>query len=87
VKPAALAIESLIPGYKTQGEFKVAPAKLAGEVTLGGVSRLGVARDYKTMALWGSLILGVIILGWMAWRLSRQVSNPPAESPSAKNSH
>ncbi|HEX6768698.1 MAG TPA: DUF3999 domain-containing protein [Candidatus Binatia bacterium] len=87
VKPAALAIESLIPGYKTQGEFKVVPAKLAGQVTLGGVSRLGVARDYKTMALWGSLILGVIILGWMAWRLSRQVSNPPAESPSAKNSH
>jgi hypothetical protein len=83
VKPAALAIESLIPGYQTQAQLKVATAKLGGQVTLGGESRLGATRDYRTMALWASLILGVIVLGWMAWRLSRQVSNPPAESSSS----
>ena len=37
--------------------------------------------------LWSSLILGVTVLGWMALRLSRQVSNPPAESQTTENSH
>jgi len=44
-------------------------------------------RDYKTMALWASLIFGVTLLGWMALRLTRQVVNPAAESRSAENSH
>ena len=87
VKPAALAIDSLIPGYKTNAEFKVARATLGEQVTLAGVSRLGATRDYKTLALWGSLILGVSVLGWMALRLSRQVSSPPAESQTTENSH
>ena len=87
VKPAALAIESLIPGYKTNAEFKVARATLGEQVTLAGVSRLGAARDYKTIALWGSLILGVSVLGWMALRLSRQVSSSPAESRKTESPH
>ena len=60
-KPAALAVESLIPGYQTEAQLKVAPAKLGDQVTLAGVSRLGATRDYKTMALRGSLILGVTV--------------------------
>lgn len=55
--------------------------------TLAGESRLSAARDYKTLVLWGSLIFGVSLLGWMALGLSRQVSNPPAESSTTENSH
>ncbi len=87
VKPAALAIESVIPGYQTQGQFKVAQAKLGDQVILAGVSRLSAARDYKTIMLGGSLVLGVTLLGWMALRLSRQVVSPPAQSHGAENSH
>ena len=87
VKSAALAIDALIPGYKTKAEFKVARATLGEPMTLAGVSRLGASRDFKTLMLWGSLILGVTVLGWMALRLSRQVSNPPMESQTTKNSH
>lgn len=87
VKPAALAIDALIPGYKTNAEFKVARATLGEQVTLAGVSRLGATRDYKTIALWGSLILGVSVLGWMALRLSRQVSSPSAKSQTTDGSH
>ncbi|MGZ8427112.1 MAG: DUF2339 domain-containing protein, partial [Candidatus Binatia bacterium] len=87
VKPAALAIDALIPGYKTKAEFKVALATLGAPVTLAGVSRLSASRDFKTLMLWGSLILGVTVLGWMALRLSRQVSNPPAASQTTENSH
>ena len=86
VKPAALAIESLIPGYRTQAEFKVAPAKLGEQITLAGVARLGQTREFKTIALWLCLILGVTVLGWMALRLSRQMAQSSAEPPSAKDS-
>ena len=74
VKPAAFAIESLIPGYKTDAEFKVQLAALGEPVTLAGAARLRPAWDYKKIALWASLILGVAVLGWMAYRLSRQPS-------------
>ena len=87
VKPAALAIDALIPGYKTKAEFTVAQATLGEPMTLAGVSRLAASRDFKTLMLWGSLILGVTVLGWMALRLSRQVSNLSAESQSTENSH
>jgi len=80
VKPAALAIESLIPGYKTDAEFKVKPAALGDQVTLAGAARLRAPWDYRKLALWGSLIVGVGFLGWMALRLSRQLAKPAADS-------
>ena len=87
VKPAALAIDALIPGYQTNAQFKVSQAKLGDQITLAGVSRLAATRDFKTMVLGASLVLGVTVLGWMALRLSRQVANPPAESQTTENSH
>jgi len=80
VKPAAFAIESLIPGYKTDAEFKVKPAALGEQVTLAGTAQLRAPWDYRKLALWGSLIVGVGLLGWMAFRLSRQIATPPAQS-------
>ncbi len=80
VKPAAFAIESLIPGYKTDAEFKVKPAVLGEQVTLAGSAQLRAPWDYRKIALWGSLIVGVGLLGWMALRLSRQFAKPPADS-------
>ena len=79
VKPAAFAIESIIPGYKTDVEFKVTPAKLGEQVTLAGSAQLRAPWDYRKVALWGSLIAGVGLLGWMALRLSRQIVKPPAD--------
>ena len=80
VKSAAYSIDALIPGYKTDAEFKVKAAPLGEQVTLAGPVRLSPPMDYRTWALWGSLILGVLVLGWMAYRLARQVSNAPADS-------
>jgi hypothetical protein len=34
--------------------------------------------DAKRWLLWSTLALGVIVLAWMAWRLSRQMSAPAA---------
>jgi hypothetical protein len=73
-KPASFAINSLIPGYKTDSEFKIKIAVLGEQITLAGAARLRERIDYKKWALWASLILGVLALGWMVYRLSRQMN-------------
>jgi hypothetical protein len=76
-KPAAYPIEALIPGYKTDAEFKIKPATLGAQITISGAARLRASWDHKKLALWGSLIFGVMLLGWMALRLLRQLAKPP----------
>jgi hypothetical protein len=41
------------------------------------VARLRPARDLRRATLWGVLVLGVVVLAWMAWRLSKQVQSRP----------
>jgi cytochrome c-type biogenesis protein CcmH/NrfF len=36
--------------------------------------------DIKRWLLWGSLVLAAIVLGWMAFSLSRQMRNPTAST-------
>jgi len=79
---AALPIASLIPGYNTAKELKVASATLGDQILLGGAKRLSAPIDHRRWALWASLILGVAVLGWMAYRLSRQM--PRDESAAAE---
>ena len=71
---AAFPIASLIPGYNTDKELAVKAVTLGEPVTLAGEKRLRAPIDYRKWALWASLILGVAVLGWMAYRLSRQVA-------------
>jgi hypothetical protein len=86
VRPAVFSIESLIPGYNTDAEFKVKPAALGEPVTLAGAAQLRAPVDYKKIALWGSLIAGVALLGWMAIRLSRQITKPAADVKTSEES-
>lgn len=85
-KPGALAIESLIPGYRDDGGTSVRTVKATGQVTvnvqaaaaqgqkeLGGAVRLERQIDWKRWTLWGALGLGVLVLGVMAWRLMKQL--------------
>lgn len=85
-KPGALAIESLIPGYRDDGGTAVRTVKATGQVTvnvqaaaaqgqkeLGGAVRLERQIDWRRWILWGALGLGVLVLGVMAWRLMRQL--------------
>ncbi|HEU0290749.1 MAG TPA: DUF3999 domain-containing protein [Burkholderiales bacterium] len=86
-KPAAHAIESLIPGYRDAGGAKIRAAKTGAQQTinvsgakaleqheLGGEARLKEAIDWKRWSLWGALVFGVLVLGAMAWRLVRQLN-------------
>jgi hypothetical protein len=84
--PAAFAIDAVIPGYESDAQFTVEPASLGEPITLAGPARLHEAVDYKKWVLWAILILGVTALGFMAYRLARQVSQaPPQSQPTDKS--
>jgi hypothetical protein len=85
-KPGGYAIETLIPGYRDASGPRIRAAKAGAQQTLnvssaraleqqqlGGEARLKEAIDWKRWSLWGSLVLGVLVLGAMAWRLMRQL--------------
>lgn len=85
-KPGGHAIETLIPGYNEssgtrlraarpgpQQTVSVASANALAQQELGGESQLREKIDWKRWSLWGALILGVVVLGAMAWRLLRQL--------------
>jgi hypothetical protein len=78
---SALPISTLVPGYVAAPADALAAAGVArpgASAPLGGVARLRPARDLRRATLWGVLVLGVVVLAWMAWRLSKQVQSRPA---------
>ncbi|HYS17247.1 MAG TPA: DUF3999 domain-containing protein [Candidatus Binatia bacterium] len=90
-KSTAFPIATLVPGYtgEEEPELGQAETRVAGpNIVIGRAEaaaepqRLGeeaVTRervDWKRWTLWGSLVLGVVVLGWMALRLGRQMSRP-----------
>ena len=94
-KPAGYAIETLIPGYRDTSGPRIRAAKAGAQQTinvsgaraleqqeLGGEARLKEVIDWKRWSLWGALVLGVLILGAMAWRLVRQLDSGASASHS-----
>jgi hypothetical protein len=79
-------MQSLLPGYGSERAFAVKPAKLGEPVALAGEKQLRAPVDYKRWVLWASLILGVAVLGAMAYRLLRQMARtPPTNAPPDRN--
>jgi hypothetical protein len=62
----AIASGVVIGGAQVSAE----PQRLGGDA----VTRARV--DWKRWTLWASLVLDVVVLGWMALRLGRQMSRP-----------
>ena len=84
-KPAAYAIETLVPGYKSDAELRVAaatvsdapaPPAAAAPRKAESFAWLADRPDWKRWTLWGSLVLAVVLLGLMALRLGKQMSKP-----------
>jgi hypothetical protein len=83
--PTAFSIATLVPGYKGEEDLEIrrgaAPSGLAiGEAQaaapprqFGGEGALRQRVDWRRWTLWASLVLGVLVLGWMAITLGRQM--------------
>ena len=95
-KPAALAIQTIIPGYRDdefrgiraaetgpQQTISVREAQALMQTELGGEARREERVDWKRWSLWGALGLGVLALGAMAWRLTRQLNATPDAASSS----
>ncbi len=79
----ALPIRTLVPGYETPDAPTIGVAKpsSANVEALGGAARLAKPVDAKRWLLWSMLVLGVAVLGGMAWKLSRELSTSEAHGP------
>jgi hypothetical protein len=82
--PAALAVQTLVPGYAADKPIAALAARLGEVRTREIVKPTGAeaARGYveqmdeKKVWLWGSLLLAVLVIVGMAFRLTRQMPAP-----------
>ena len=79
--PSALPVTTLVPGYGNGAENGIiALARTGAAAPLGSLEQAKPPREYRRATLWAVLILGVMVLAWMAWQLSRQLNAPPRKS-------
>jgi hypothetical protein len=77
---SALPVSTLVPGYTLAGQpagqplGAIAVAHTGVAAPLGHLEQAKPPREYRRATLWGVLILGVVVLAWMAWQLSRQLN-------------
>ena len=74
--PWRFPVSSLVPGYERLAEWRLPEARVgAVENGPGPTSweQLTASTSPRHVALWLILLGGVAMLGFMAWRLSRQV--------------
>jgi hypothetical protein len=84
-KPAAMPIATVVPGYKVDEPIPAKAAAVSLQLPLtreplsllsepGSYMKAAVeSGDAKKWALWVALVAGVLVLGWMALALLRQV--------------
>jgi hypothetical protein len=76
---AVYPIESLVPGYQSKPDptapapLGILPARAGEPMTLAGPAALRKPIDAKRWILWSALVVGVLVLGAMAWWLLREV--------------
>jgi len=75
----ALAIETLVPGWRTDQEPKMSVAVTGAVQTLAGEAAARQRIDFKKWGLWAALVAGVAVLAWMAWILSKQMQRPDSK--------
>jgi hypothetical protein len=81
---SALPVTTLVPGYGNGPEAlrAIAVAHPGVAAPLHRLDQAKPPRQYRRAILWAVLVVGVVVLGWMAWQLSGQLNaaSPPIKS-------
>jgi hypothetical protein len=79
IKPAEFQMQNVLPiAGQDQAELKIPPAQTGTQIALGGAARLNPAPlplPWKKWILWTVLGVAILLLGWMAYRLVKQMEN------------
>ena len=79
IKPAEFQMQNILPSVtQNSQDLKIQPAQTGAQQTLGGAARLRPAPlplPWKKWSLWAVLGAAVLLLGWMAYRLLKQLEN------------
>lgn len=90
VAPAALPVSTLVPGYAGTGKLAASMATLVpleasqnkGPATGKAASAVAATANISSKwILWSVLLLGLLVLGGMAWALTRQIRQGHATKP------
>jgi hypothetical protein len=79
--PNALAMQTLVPGWGGERAPEISLAMTGAVKTLAGAAAARQRIDMKKVALWVALLAGVAVLGFMAWRLSKQLQSGADPDP------
>jgi hypothetical protein len=78
IKPAEFQMLNLLPAGEGKAEYKILSAQTGAQIVLGGEARLTAAPlplPWKKWGLWAVLGIAVLLLGWMAYRLIKQMES------------
>lgn len=79
IKPAEFQMQNVLPKTgQEQAELKIQPAQTGAQITLGGAARLSPpapSLPWKKWILSAVLGVAVLLLGWMAYRLMKQMES------------
>ncbi len=81
IKPAGFQIDNMLPQDKDKAALTISTALTSAQFSLGGDTRLSPAappHPWKKWILWAVLGVCVALLGWMAYRLVKQMENHDA---------
>lgn len=79
--PSALAMQTLVPGWGSETALEISLATTGAMQILAGEAAARQRIDMKKVALWAALLAGVAVLGFMAWRLSKQLQSGADADP------
>lgn len=88
VVPGAYPVATVVPGFRVErggegwtAQVKIETVSVDAPQAIAGAGAIAERIDIKRWALWGSLVIGVVLLGWMARTLMREMNASKGKPP------
>ncbi len=86
-QPNALPVQTLVPNWGSDSAPEIRVATAGAPLTLAGPEAARQRADAGKVGLWIALFVSVAVLGFMAWRISRQMQTTDANSRTPDSAH